>query len=152
MSLESRINQDLKEAMKRRDELATGVLRMLKSQLVLEKTKKERTGADLEDEVAVEVFRSYAKKLAEAIEQFRQGGREEMARRHEQELELVRGYLPQSASEEEILRVIDQVIEETGASTAAELGKVMRPVLERLQGRAEGKEVNRLVRERLNRD
>jgi uncharacterized protein len=148
MSLEDKLLADLKEAMKSRDELSTRVLRMLKSQLMLEKTKKDAP-RELTEEVVTGIFSVYAKKLSDAVEQFKQGGREDLVESHEAELEVVRRYLPEPAGEEEIKEVIEEVVASTGASSPAEMGKVMGPVMARLKGRCEGNLVSRLVREKL---
>jgi uncharacterized protein YqeY len=148
MTLEQKIIDDLKEAMKKRDELITSVLRMLKSQLMLEKTKKDGS-RELDDQTIVQVFQSYARKLVDAIEQFKKGNREDLVERHESELAVVKRYLPQEADEEEIRRVIEEVVAAAGASSPADMGKVMGPVMERLKGRCDGKKVSRMVRERL---
>ena len=149
MSLEDKLLEDLKEAMKSRDELATRVLRMLKSQLMLEKTKKGGS-KELSDELVTGILAGYAKKLADAVEQFKKGGREDLVESHSAELEIVRRYLPEPAGEEEIKKVIEEVVVSTGASSPAEMGKVMGPVMAQLKGRCEGSLVSRLVRERLS--
>ena len=148
MSLEEKLLVDRKEAMKSRDELATRVLRMLKSQLMLEKTKKGGS-KELTDEVVTGILAGYAKKLADAVEQFKKGGREDLVESHAAELGIVKRYLPEPADEEEIKKVIEEVVEDTGAASPAEMGKVMGPVMARLKGRCEGSLVSRLVRERL---
>ena len=148
MSLEQRLVEDLKSAMKRRDELETSVLRMLKSQLMLKKTEKEGQ-KELSDETVQEVFASYAKKLAESVEQFRLGRREDLAGKHEAELSVVRRYLPEPLGEDQIKQIIEETIASTGAAGPQDMGKVMGPVMGRLKGRADGTLVSRLVRERL---
>jgi len=148
MSLENKLLDDLKDAMKRKDELATSVLRMLKSQLMLEKTKKGGS-KDLSEETVQQIFAGYAKKLAEAKEQFEKGGRDDLATRHKAELEVVRRYLPEAASQEEINQVIEEAIAVTGASGRSDMGKVMGQVMSRLRGRADGKALSQLVRQRL---
>jgi len=148
MSVEQKLLDDLKAAMKVRDELATAVLRMLKSQLMLEKTKKGGE-KELKDDTVLQVFASYAKKLVEAIEQFEKGGRDDLVTRHRAELEIVRRYLPEQAGADEIGSVIEETIAATGAVGMADLGKVMGPVMARLKGRADGKLINQLVREKL---
>ena len=148
MSLEERVLEDLKAAMKARDELSTAVLRMLKSQLLLKKTEKDGS-KELSDETIQQVFAGYAKKISEAIEQFKAGKREDLVSRHEAELEVVRRYLPEAAGEEEIKSVIEEVIKQTGAAGPADMGKVMGQVMGRLKGRADGKLLNQIVRQRL---
>ncbi|MBN2290558.1 MAG: GatB/YqeY domain-containing protein [Candidatus Glassbacteria bacterium] len=148
MSLEDRLVADLRTAMKNRDELSTRVLRMLKSQLMLEKTR-EGGSRELSDEVVTGIVAGYAKKLADAVEQFGKGGRQDLVESHQAELGIVRRYLPEQAGEEEIKQVIEEVVAASGASSPAEMGKVMGPVMARLKGRCEGSLVSRLVRERL---
>ena len=148
MSLENKLLDDLKDAMKRKDELVTSVLRMLKSQLMLEKTKKGGS-KELSDETVQQVFAGYAKKLADAVEQFDKGGRDDLVARHKAELEVVQRYLPEAASQEEINQVIEEAITATGASGPSDMGKVMGQVMGQLRGRADGKALSQLVRQRL---
>ena len=148
MSLENRLLDDLKDSMKRKDELATSVLRMLKSQLMLEKTKKGGS-KELSDETVQQVFAGYAKKLADAAGQFAKGGRDDLATRHEAELEVVRRYLPEAASLEEINQVVEESIAATGAAGPSDMGRVMGQVMARLKGRADGKTLSQLVSQRL---
>jgi uncharacterized protein YqeY len=148
MTLENKLLDDLKDAMKRKDELATSVLRMLKSQLMLEKTKKGGS-KELSEETVQQIFAGYAKKLAEAVEQFEKGGRDDLVTRHKAELEVVRRYLPEAASQKEINQVIEEAIAVTGASGPSDMGNVMGQVMAKLKGRADGKTLSRLVRQRL---
>ena len=115
---------------------------------MLEKTKKGGS-KELSDEVVTGILAGYAKKLTDAIEQFKKGGREDLVESHSAELETVRRYLPEPAGEEEIKKVIEEVVVSTGACSPAEMGKVMGPVMLQLKGRCEGSLVSRLVRERL---
>jgi uncharacterized protein YqeY len=148
MSLENKLLDDLKDAMKRKDELATSVLRMLKSQLMLEKTKKGGS-KELSEETVQQVFARYAKKLADAVEQFEKGGRDDLVTRHKAELEVVQRYLPEAASQEEINQVIEEAITATEASGPSDMGRVMGQVMGKLRGRADGKALSQLVRQRL---
>jgi uncharacterized protein YqeY len=148
MPIEQKLLDDLKQAMKDKDELSLAVLRMLKSQLMNEKTKKGGS-KELTDETVIQVFGSYAKKLREAAEQFEKGGRVEMAERHLQEIAVVERYLPKQASVDEIREVIEQVAERLAADSPEHMGKVMSTVMTELQGRVDGKLVSKMVRERL---
>jgi len=148
MSLENKLLDDLKDAMKRKDELATSVLRMLKSQLMLEKTKKGGS-KELSEETVQQVFARYAKKLADAVEQFEKGGRDDLVTRHKAELEVVQRYLPEAASQEEINQVIEEAITATEASGPSDMGRVMGQVMGKLKGRADGKTLSQLIRQRL---
>ena len=148
MSVEEKLLDDLKQAMKTKDELSLSVLRMLKSQLMNEKTKKGGS-KELTDETVLQVFASYAKKLREAQEQFEKGGRTDLAEQHARELEVVERYLPQQASEDEIREVVEQVVERLSAEGMEFMGRVMSTVMSELQGRADGKLVSQMVRQRL---
>ncbi|MCE5269810.1 GatB/YqeY domain-containing protein [bacterium] len=148
MSLEQRLLDDLKAAMKSRNELETSVLRMLKSQLMLKKTEKEGV-KELSDEVVSEVFAAYGKKIAESVDQFRAGKRQDLVERTEAELAVIRRYLPEPASEEQVRAVIAEVAASVGAAGPQDMGKVMGPAMARLKGRADGGLVSRLVREHL---
>jgi len=148
MSLEQKLLEDLKTAMKSRNELETSVLRMLKSQLMLKKTEKEGV-KELSDEVVTEVFAAYGKKIAESVEQFRAGHRDDLVERTEAELAVIRRYLPEPASEEQVRAVIAEVAAAVGAAGPQDMGKVMGPSMARLKGRADGGLVSRLVREHL---
>ena len=148
MSLEQKILDDLKAAMKARDEVATGTLRMIKSQLMLEKTKKGGE-KELSDDTVMTLIAGYAKKVQESIDQFARAGRAELVASHEAELAITRCYLPEQASEEEVAAVVDEIIARVGASGPGDIGKVMGPAMGKLKGRADGNVVNRIVKERL---
>ncbi|MBW7995868.1 MAG: GatB/YqeY domain-containing protein [Candidatus Glassbacteria bacterium] len=148
MPVEQQLLDDLKRAMKARDELTTGVLRMLKSQLMNEKTKKGGR-KELTEETVVQVFATYAKQLRDAKEQFENGGRTDLADQHARELEIVERYLPAQADEDEIREVIGQVVEDLAAEGPEHMGRVMGAVMLELQGRVDGKVVSAMVRERL---
>lgn len=148
MSVKQKLLDDLKLAMKNKNELETGVLRMLKSQLMNEKTKKGGQ-KELSDETVVKVFGTYAKQLRDAKEQFEKGGRADLAEQHAKEVEIVERYLPEQADEDEIREVIEQVVENLAAEGMEQMGRVMGAVMSELEGRADGKVVSRMVRERL---
>ncbi len=150
MSVEQQLLDDLKQAMKARDALTTGVLRMLKSQLMNEKTKKGGP-KELDDELVLKLFSTYAKKLREARELFEKGGRAELARQHAAEIEIVERYLPEQAGQEEIRKVIEQTLENLDAVGPQQMGRVIGAVMAALQGRVDGKVVSTMVRERLAR-
>ncbi len=152
MTIKQRLDQDLKTAMKAGDKTRLGVIRMLRSLVqgaeVALRAKKGRDYA-LEDEQAVEVLASYAKQRRESIESYRAGGREELARAEEAELEIIREYLPEQLGEDEIRRIVREAIAATGAAFPRDLGAVMKVVMPQVKGRADGQLVNRLVRESL---
>lgn len=142
---------DLKQAMKDKDQDRLRVLRSIKSKM-LEREISERKGGEarLTDEQAVEVLMKAAKQRRESIEQFRDGGRDDLADSEEAELEIIESYLPEMMPEEEIRDAAREKIEELGAETMADMGKVMGALMEELKGKAEGSLVSKVVKEELS--
>lgn len=144
MSIVQRVEQDLVAAMKARRELRLSVLRMMKSALKLKQVELARP---LEDSEAQATLRTLVKQRHESAEQFRKGGREELAAKEEAEIKIVEEYLPAAASDEEIAAAVSAAIAETGASGAKDLGKVMKSAMTRLAGKnVDGKRVNEKAR------
>lgn len=151
MSLVQRIDDEIKAAMRARDAARLGVLRMLKSRLT-EREVQMRAGGErrpLTDDQAIEVIAAYAKQRRDSIDGYRAGGREEQARAEEAELALVQEFLPAQISEDEVRDVVRAAVAETGATSMRDIGAVMKLVMPRLKGVADGKLVNRIVREAL---
>lgn len=151
MSLKDEIMSDLTRAMKEKDTDTLRVLRSLKSKL-LEREISERTGgeAELSDEQAVEVLMKAAKQRRESIEQFESGGREDLAGREREELEVIESYLPEMLSEEEIREVAREQIAKLGAENISDMGRVMGVMMDKLKGQAEGSLVSKVVKEELS--
>src|SRR5579863_5958075 len=152
MALTEQIDQDLVRAMKARDELRLSTLRMMKSAL---KLKQVELGKPLDDAVAAAVLRTLVKQRHDSAEQFRKGGREELASKEEAEIKIVESYLPASASDEEIdaavAAAIVEVGGETGAVGAKDMGKMMKAAMAKLAGKsADGKRVSEKVRSKLS--
>jgi len=143
MTLVEKINSDLISAMKNRDEVRLKVLRMLKSEL---KYKAIDTGQDLSDEEAIAVLSSAAKKRKEANDEFRRGGRDDLAEQEMAESEIITEYLPEQLSEDELKKLVEKAVAETGAETMKDLGAVMKALMPQIRGRADGKSVNIAVR------
>ena len=147
MGMVQKVEQDLVAAMKGREELRLSVLRMMKSALKLKQVELTRP---LEDPEALAVLRTLVKQRHESAEQFRTGGREELASKEEAEIKIVEEYLPAAASDEEIEAAVMAAIADTGASTAKDLGKVMKAAMAKLAGKnVEGKRVNEKARAKL---
>lgn len=146
MSLLDNIDKHLAEALKSGDKLKATVLRGLKSDLKYRRIDK---GQELTDSDITEVLASAAKKRRESIEAYEKGGREDLVRKERQELEIIQAYLPQQLSEEELRSIISEAISEAGAESPADIGKVMKAVMPRVKGKADGKQVNRLAAELL---
>lgn len=149
MSLAEQIQSDLTRAMKARDQRATATLRMVVAAIRNARVAEGRTG-DVTDDEVTDLIAKEAKKRQESIAAYRDAGRDELAATEEAELEILRRYLPEPLSEEELGAIVDEAIAETGASEPGDLGRVMSMVMPRVKGRADGKRVNELVRDRLS--
>ncbi len=147
MTLFEQVEKDLVAAMKAKEELRLSVLRMMKTALKLKQTE---SGQPLGDAEALVVLRTLVKQRHESAELFRKGGRGDLAEKEEAEIKIVEGYLPAAATEEEVEAAVAAAIAETGATTAKDLGKVMKTAMAKLAGKnVDGKRVNERVRARL---
>ncbi|MFZ0391740.1 MAG: GatB/YqeY domain-containing protein [Calditrichia bacterium] len=147
MSLQDRLMQDYKDAMKSGDQLRKETIRGLRSQI---RNEEINTGKSLSDQEVLQVLNSAAKKRRESIEQFRAAQRMDRAAEEQKELEVIQGYLPEQMNEDEIASEVDRVIRETGAESSKDMGKVMGRLMPALQGKADGKTVQRLVQQKLS--
>jgi uncharacterized protein YqeY len=147
MALYDRIQSDLVEARRRRDELSLSTLSLLKSELV--KASKETGAGALNDELVQRVARREVKKREEAIDVYRKAGREESAVREEAEMAVLRGYLPAAMSTEEVEGEVQAVIDELKPEGPKAFGAVMKAATARLAGRAEGTQVAAAARKLL---
>lgn len=147
MSLEEKLVDEMKQAMKSNDKLRLSTIRMIRSEI---KNKEIEQRKKLDDEGIFRVIQGMVRKSEESIEQFKAGGRMDLVEKEQKEVEIMKSFLPQPLSREEILRIIDQSIEETQASSLKDLGKVMKSVMPRLEGKADGKLINQLVKEKLS--
>lgn len=152
MKLKERIAADTQQAMKARDAALVSVLRMVSAK-ILEKEVELRTskGRDyqLNDSETVAVISSYAKQRRQSIESYLQGGREDLAAREQHELDILQKYLPSQLSVEEIRSVVENAIQEMGATGPQDMGQVMRMVMQKLKGAADGKTVHAVVQQKL---
>lgn len=146
MSLSEHIQQDLQHAMKTGDKLRVSTLRLLRAALHNREIAK---GGALEELEVLEVIKLATKQRRETITLARSHGREDIAQQEEHELAILETYLPQLLGPEEIRQRIEVVVQELGATSSKDLGRVMKVLMPTLQGRADGKIVNRLVNERL---
>jgi uncharacterized protein len=143
MPLFEQIVQDLKQAMKARDEFRTSCLRMAKAAL---KNEQVARGHELQDEEVQGVLQSLIRKGRDAVKEFRAGNRENMALKEEREVEVFQQYLPKQMDPDEIEGVLKEVIAELSAQGPRDLGKVMKAAMPRIAGKAQGKEVNEIAR------
>jgi hypothetical protein len=144
--LEARIKQDMTDAMKAGDKDKVSCLRVL---LAAVKNREKNLRKELDDQEVVAVIRAEIKQVTESYEQFKAGHRDELAAKELASLTVLKSYLPAEMSEEELVAIIDAVIAEIGA-TKKDLGKVMKQVMTKVAGRADGKRINVLVGSKLN--
>ena len=145
MSLEQRLTDDMKEAMRAKDELRLSVIRMIRGQILLE--KKKGTGVtDVSDEVVVGLVRGHAKRLRESIEAARGAGREDLATQSERELAIAQVYLPAEIDDAKLEAIVHEAVAQTGATDAKQIGAVMKVVMEQVKGQADGKRVQEFVK------
>lgn len=164
MNLKTKIQQDLKTALKKKEELESLVLRLLLAAILnrekekrykLSKTKPELSGEELEkesqliDEEVIEVISSEIKKRKEAILEFEKGQRQDLVEKEKKEMEILQKYLPEQLSGEEIKKLAKEAIEKIGASEIKDMGKIMAELMPKVKGRAEGSLVSKIVKELL---
>ena len=152
MTLKHRLADDLKTAMKAGDRPRVECLRMLRARVLEhEIALRPERGADHQstDDEVLQVLSGYAKQRREAIDEFRKGGRDDLVRREEAELEIVQSYLPRPLDAAEVRELVRSAIAELGATSPRDLGAVMKHVLSAIQGRADGKVVSQIARELL---
>ncbi len=151
MSLKDQILNDLKSAMKAKQNDETMLLRSLKAK-ILEKEISERKSGEstLSDEQITEVLMKAAKQRKESIEQFEKGGRNDLAEKEKKELELIEKYLPEMMDDDQIRAEVVAQIEKMGATSMADMGKVMGALMGKLKGKAEGAAISKIVKEELS--
>jgi uncharacterized protein YqeY len=147
MSLMETVNKGIVEAMKARDQARLAPLRMLKTALMNREIERGRPLNDAED---LQVVSALIKQRRESIEQFERGGRADLVAKESSEIVVLEAFLPPAMSEAELAGLVDEAVRESGATSARELGKVMKVLMPRLAGAGvDGKAVNELVRKRL---
>jgi uncharacterized protein YqeY len=147
MALIDSVSKNIAEAMKARDQDRLAPLRMLKTALT---NREVELGRALTDAEELQVVSSLVKQRRESIEQFERGGRTDLAAKEASEIRVLEGFLPPALGEDELIRLVDEAVKESGATSAKDLGKVMKVLMPRLAGaRVDGKAVNALVRQRL---
>ncbi|MDD3806806.1 MAG: GatB/YqeY domain-containing protein [Candidatus Marinimicrobia bacterium] len=140
------IQKDLKEAMKNRDTVRTRTLRMLLAKL---KEKRIEVLHDLTEEEELSVLRKAAKERQDSAKTYNEAGRFDLAEQEKEELKIIETYLPAELNDDEIRKVVREVMKETDAENIRDLGKVMGTAMKRLSGRADGKRVQMIVRKEL---
>jgi uncharacterized protein len=148
MTLQERIDNDLKEAMRAKDAGRLGVLRMLKSALKYAAIEKGDGGLD--DAATSQVIRKQVKQRLDSIESFEKGGRPELAAKEKEELAILNAYLPKGLSADELAALVRETIAEVGATSKAQMGAVMKALQGKVAGRADGKTLSVEVQKQLS--
>lgn len=149
MTLKEKIMNDLKKSMKERDEVKIRTLRMIIASI---KNWEINNLKDIDDNSIISVLLKEAKRRKEAIEEYRKANREDLVKAEEEELKIIESYLPERMSEEEIKELVLKTIEEIKATSLKDLGKVMKAIMPKIKGKADGKLVNDMVRKILGDD
>lgn len=146
MALADQLLQDMKTAMKSGDKITLETIRMVRSQI---KNVEVQKGEALTDEDILQVLTKEAKRRKESIDMYTKGGRDDLAENESKELDVIQSYLPEALSEDELFAIIADAIEKTGAQGMSDMGKVMGMVMPQTKGRADGKMIQNLVRQKL---
>ena len=153
MSIENRLADDMKEAMRAKDAPRLGCIRMLRSKLMEKQVAlREANGKDyvLTDDESQDVISAYAKQRRDSIEAYEKADRPDLAAGERAELALITTYLPEQLDAATLRALVQEAITESGASSPKDMGAVMKAVMPKVKGRADGKQVNAVVRELLN--
>ena len=151
MSLRERIDAEIKTAMKSKDKVRLETVRGIKKFILEKEVSLRPSGQDtLTEAQELEILMQIAKQRRDSIEQYRKGGREDLAAQEEAELVIVEEYLPPQMSDEEVSKVVDEVIASVGATSAKEMGKVMGKAMQQLKGKADGNKIQDIVKANLN--
>ncbi|PFA88692.1 GatB/YqeY domain-containing protein [Bacillus thuringiensis] len=142
MSLLGRLNDDMKQAMKNKQKEKLTVIRMVKAALQNEGIKLQHT---LTEEEEITVLAREVKQYKDSLLEFKKAGREDLVNKLQSEIQILSAYLPEQLTEEELVDVIKQVISEVGATSKADMGKVMTAVMPKVKGKTDGSHVNKLV-------
>jgi Uncharacterized conserved protein len=143
----NKLQEEMKAAMKSGDKDKLSTIRMLISEIkkVQIDSKKELT-----DEEIISIMQKYIKQRKEAYTQYEQAGRKDLAEKELKEIEIVQQFLPPPLSEEELIKIVEETIHEVGASSIKDMGKVVKAVMDKVKGRAEGSLISKIVKEKLS--
>ncbi|HEV3251596.1 MAG TPA: GatB/YqeY domain-containing protein [Puia sp.] len=149
MSLEQKIMTDLKTAMLAKDQKAMRSLRAIKAAIILAKTA-EGAGGEIKEEEEMKLLQKLLKQRRDSLEIYEKQKREDLAQKEQEEIEIIEKFLPAPLSEMELKTVIARIIADLGASSPADIGKVMGAAMKELGGQADGKKINATVKELLS--
>jgi uncharacterized protein YqeY len=148
MNLEQKVMADLKTAMLAKDEKSLRSLRAIKAAIIIAKTA-EGAGGELKEEDEVKMLQKLVKQRKESLEIYQQQQRADLAQKEQEEITVIEKFLPKQLDAEELKSILSKIISETGASSPADIGKVMGPATKQLAGKADGKTISAMVKELL---
>jgi uncharacterized protein YqeY len=148
MSLADTFTEEMKKALKAHDKAKLSTIRLIRDAIAKKEIEQGREALD--DDGIIKVVNAMARKSEEAIEQFKQGGRQDLVEHENAQLEIMKSFLPRPLSEKEIQSFIGEAIEEAKAIDLKDIGKVMKILMPKIAGKADGRTVNQMVRERLS--
>ena len=146
------LSEDIKDAMRAKDKTRLRTLRSLRAALQKKQiAARDGSGdeAELSEQEVLAVIRKEAKQRKESIEQFAEGGRDDLVAKEQEELDVLEEYMPEPLSDEELHAIIDEIIDDTGASSMADMGRVMGPAMSKLRGQVDGGRVQQIVQDKL---
>jgi uncharacterized protein YqeY len=150
MSLKDRISEEIKSAMKAKDKIRLETVRGIKKAILEKEVALRPKGQDsLTEEQEIELLVQQAKQRRDSIEQYQQAGRDDLAQKEAQELAIIESYLPEQIDDEKLNSILDEIITSVGAISAKDLGKVMGVAMKQLKGKADGKKIQALVKNKL---
>ncbi len=147
MSLKEKLMEDLKDAMKNHDEVKKNTITMIRAAIKQIEVDKR---VELEDNDVIDIISKEAKKRKDALAEFEKAGRDDLINQTNEELAIIKNYLPEELSVEELTSIIEETIKEVGAETMKDMGKVMQAVKTKTAGRADGKTINEIVKSKLS--
>lgn len=151
MSLRERIDAEIKTAMKSKDKVRLETVRGIKKFILEKEVSLRPSGQEtLTEAQELEILMQIAKQRRDSIDQYRKGGREDLVAQEEAELVILEEYLPPQMSDEEVSKIVDEVIASVGATSAKEMGKVMGKAMQQLKGKADGNKIQDMVKAKLN--
>jgi hypothetical protein len=147
MSLKKRLQEDWKNALKSKDKFKANTISMARAAVLLvEKTN----GKELDDEKVTDILAKEVKQRREAIQEFKNGNRQDLVDSTENEIKILLNYLPQQLSKEDITEIVHQAVNEVGANSMKDMGKIMSYIMPKVKGRADGKLISEIVKQHLN--
>jgi len=144
--LKEKLNEDLKKYMKEKNTLALNTVRLVIAEI---KNKEVEKNSEITDEEILQIIRKQIKMREDSIQQFRSANREDLAEKEAQELEILKNYLPEDLTDEELDKIIQETIKELNASSKKDFGRVIKELIQKVQGRADNKKISELISKKL---